>query len=73
MGKIDLLEVGFILQFREVFSESNDLSKINGQMSIWAYPSLSKILAIPSEPIVLNIKNGLLEFDPGNNIYSINY
>ena len=56
----------------EVFSESRDLSKVNGQMSIWAYPSLSKTLEVPPEPIVLTIKNGLLQFDPENGIYPKN-
>ncbi|CAF0987239.1 unnamed protein product [Rotaria sordida] len=64
--------IGGTYPIGEVFTESRDLSKVNGQMSIWAYPSLAKTLEIPPEPIVLTIKNGLIEFDPENGIYPKN-
>ncbi|CAF1605988.1 unnamed protein product [Didymodactylos carnosus] len=47
----------------EVFTQVKDLLKINGNRSIWSYPSREKTLEISSE----SVKNGQLEFDPVNN------
>ncbi|CAF1563525.1 unnamed protein product, partial [Didymodactylos carnosus] len=60
-------DVGGTYPIGEVFTEAKDLLKMNGNLTIWSYPSLENTVEVPPQPIKLTIKNGQLEFNPTNN------
>lgn len=49
----------------EVFSEPKDLTKVNGEMTVWGYPDKDFFVRILEKPFKITIKNGhVTDVDP---------